>query len=74
MLEWALRSKSLLPKWDMIHKFMHKKTDFSTKGCGILFARITTPILPDWAWELSSTPNPFMLVVTFPSHFFHREL
>jgi hypothetical protein len=27
----------LLSKWDMIHKFMHKKFDFSIKGCDILF-------------------------------------
>ncbi len=44
LLDRALQSKSLLPQHDMILKFMHKKSNFSTHGCAILFACTTTPI------------------------------
>jgi hypothetical protein len=43
------------------------KFDFSTQGCATLFACTTTLILLDQGlkfFELSSTPNPFLLVAT----------
>ncbi len=66
MLDQALQSKSPLLKWDMIHEFMHKKSNFFTQGHAILFTHTTTLILPDWAlkiFDLSSTPSSFLLVM-----------
>ncbi len=67
VLDWALRSKSPLPKRDMSREFMRKKFDFSTQGCATLCACTTTPILPNQAlnfFELSLTPILFSLVAT----------
>ncbi len=67
MLDWALQSKSPLPKQDMIAKFMHVKFNFSTERHAILFTCTTTPILPNWNLEVfypSWTPSPFSLVAT----------
>jgi len=51
----------------MIHKFMHKKFDFSTQGCAILFTHITTLILLDQTLDFfnsNSIPSLIPLVAT----------
>jgi hypothetical protein len=46
---------------------MHRKFDFSTQGCAILFTHITTLILPDQTldfFDSNSIPSPIPLVAT----------
>jgi hypothetical protein len=65
VLDWALWSKSLLPKWGMICKFMCKKLYFSIQGFAILFISTTISTSPYQTLEffyLNSTLNPFSLV------------
>jgi len=65
VLDWALRSKSPLPKWGTICKFMCKKFYFSIWRRAILFTSATTLISLDQTLEffyLSSTLNPFSMV------------
>ncbi len=64
VLDQVLQSKSLLPKQDMIRKFMDRKFDFNIQKCAILIAHTTTPILLDGTLKFSyssSTPSPFLL-------------
>jgi len=65
VLDWALWSKSSLPKWGMICKFMCKKFYFSIQGFAISFTSTTISTSPYQTLEffyLSSTLNPFSLV------------
>ncbi len=67
VLNWAIWSKSPLPRKDMIYEFMCRKFYFSIQVRVILFACTTTLILLNQTLEffdLSSTPSPFPLVAT----------
>jgi hypothetical protein len=68
MLDRASWSKSLLPNYDMIHKFMCKKSYFSTHGRAILFTCTTILISLDQTFDLLSKFNSKSIFIG--CHFF----
>jgi hypothetical protein len=63
----------------MIRKFMHKNFDFSIYRCATLFARTTTPILPDQTLKFfllkfnSKSISTSCHSLVLPNHFLPRE-